>query len=210
MINYETDAKPHINAGRSEAEVAVYLSSLCNRNLRVEAVRDTAALLGLVVDDSGDLFAALDAVTDPNLAAFARFFKSYVWDTRDGQKTISLSGSESSVPGVLTFDAVIGFGTLATMLAGQALQADPVDDRFERLRLAMIQAAGGLRFPPPDGSPLGTLGVTPQDVAAAKSAYEIRVPLTAWWAARVAVVREGIFNGEITTRQQAIDAIGGG
>ena len=170
---YEIDAKPFVDAGKDMESISIYLSSLCNGSVQVEVIRDAAALLGVVDGDSGDLIDLLDAVNEANpLKSFARFFKQYVFNAIKGDKVVTLDGSKSDVPGVDTFDSVIGFGLLSTMLAAIGLQTDPVDDRVERLRLAIIEAAGGLKFPPPEGSAYGTRGVTVADIQAAKDAYE--------------------------------------
>jgi hypothetical protein len=162
-------------ANKTNDQIAIFASSLTNKPIPCATIRALASQLGLAVVDrltrgrSGDLFAVLDAIPSNHpLKPLARFFELHTWE--NGGETISSNGEESQIPGVDSFDVVVGFGSLATMIAGQALQATPTDTRFEQLRLGMIAAGGGLVFPSPNNSPFGAMAITAQMVQDARLA----------------------------------------
>lgn len=158
---------------KTNDQIAIYASSLTNKPIPCSTIRALASQLGLAVVDrltrgrSGALFTVLDAVPNTHpLKPLARFFELHTWEN-DGD-TISSNGEESQIPGIDSFEVVVGFGSLATMIAGQGLQASPPDNRFEQLRQGMIKAGGGLVFPSPNNLPFGSLAITPQMVENAR------------------------------------------
>ena len=152
-MDYRTNIKPLEDAGKSDSEIAAYLSALCRRNLPCGAIVTLCSATGAVVRDletemlGGPLWQTLKASPDPLAAWFLR----HVW--MDRRESITLDGSASDVPGVNSFEVVVGFARLASQMAAR-------DPRFAQLRDGFIMAAGGLRYPG---------GVTAADVATARS-----------------------------------------
>ncbi|MCA9137253.1 MAG: hypothetical protein KDB00_10850 [Planctomycetales bacterium] len=138
--NYNRDILPLEQAGKSDGEIAAYLSGLCNRPLACGTIVTLCSSSGAVVRDldtellGGPLWAALKASPDP----LAAWFMRHVWMDRRDQ--ITLDGTPSDVPGVNSFDVVVGFASLAAQIGAAAPE-------FEQLRQAFVSAAGGLRFP---------------------------------------------------------------
>ncbi|QEG40442.1 hypothetical protein [Roseimaritima ulvae] len=140
MLDYKTDIEPHEAVGRSDAEIATYLSALCNRPLPCGTIVAMCSAAQVVYRDldteklTGPLWTALKESPNP----LAQWFMRHVW--LDRREQITLDGSASDVPGVDSFAVVSGFGALA-------LQLGATSPAFEGIRLGMIEAAGGLQYP---------------------------------------------------------------